>query len=83
MDSIEERIAKLETELVELKKKTLDMKDLLEIMRLVAETRKYAPPPFIPQPTYPIPWWEVPHPYPQPYVIGRPYTTTGETNIRI
>lgn len=66
--SDKERIEKLEKEVSELKKKTIDVQDLLEIMRLVAETKKYIPYPYpvYPKPVWPYPWWGI---YP-PYQVG-------------
>lgn len=60
-DKLEKRIEKLETEIVELKKRTLDVKDLMRLMELIAETRKYVPYPIYPQPFHPpyYPTWNI------------------------
>lgn len=63
-----ERLAALEKEVSELKKKQVEAKDILEIMRLIGEAKKE----YIPYPVYPrpLPYW----PY-QPYTPI--WTTAG------
>lgn len=77
-----ERIAALETEVGELKKKQVEAKDILEILRLIGEVKKqYVPLPYpvYPQPVWPYSWWGI---YP-PYQVGDFPTVAPQINPHI
>lgn len=82
-DDLEKRVGELEKEIAELKTKTLDAKDVMRLMELIAEMRRYIP---MPYPVYTEPYRPfIPYtPYWQIYTAGGDATqiTTNEYPFR-